>query len=470
MNIYCTMDVLNISNNIDLTDPTDPSLNIICTKKSYIGSEIDQLRVAICGSADSGKSTLTGVMTGSELDDGRGSARRRILRHGHEKESGKTSTISYNYIKYDSKEISLFDLAGQEKYIKITTRGLVGHNIDYAIVVIGSNMGITPITREHITLLLWQKIPFVILFTKIDMCPPHLYAENLTRIKNMPKNMSRRNTLTGQFMLNKTCRVLDSDDAFGHFFANCNNPSFFDSNIPVIPISCKTGMNIDRLHVMFSVLTHRVNTLYENVDNSNIFAYIEHVYTVPGIKLVITGFLDQGCAPISVGTNMYVGMINGNLLSVRVRSLHDNFRNLVQTILPGQNFCANIHVKGKFNLQRCHFNKGSFVTTRQESALRVSKRFRARIQIILSKNTIGINYTPVIHCRTICQSARLIHIEQINDELLTGAQIDSAIPINAEAIVVFEFDRHAEYIEPGAPLFLRDGSTKGSGTMIEHLY
>ena len=197
---------------------------------------IDQLRVAICGSADTGKSTLVGVLTGSELDDGRGSARRKILRHTHEKESGKTSTISYNYIKYDHKEISLFDLAGQEKYIKITTRGLIGHNIDYAIVVIGSNSGITPVTREHIILLLWQQIPFVIVFTKVDMCPPHLYVENLNRVKNMPKNMSRRNTLTGQFMLNKTARVLDSDEAFGNFFANCNNPSFFDSNIPIIPL------------------------------------------------------------------------------------------------------------------------------------------------------------------------------------------------------------------------------------------
>lgn len=447
----------------------------------------DQLRVAICGSADSGKSTLTGVLTGAELDDGNGSARSRVLRWNHEKDTGKTSSISYNYIRYDHREISIFDLAGQEDYINTTIKGLVGHNIDYAIVVIESKAGITPVTREHMTLLLWQQIPFVILFTKVDICPPATYTENITRVRNMPKNMSRRNTLTGQFMLNKTGKVLDSEEAFGHFFANCNNPLFFESNIPIIPISSKTGMNIDKIHIMFSMLTHRVNTLYGNIGNTNIFAYIEHVYYVTGIKLVLTGFLDQGCAPITIGTNLYVGMINGKMIPVRVKSLHGNFRNNVQTILPGQNFCANIYVNPKYNLQQRQICKGAFITTQpEESSARVSKRFRAEIQIILSKNTIGINNNQIIHCRTIRQCARLIHIEQIDGVPIEELQTDQlssvinnsrrhnrsnsvSIPINSKAIVIFEFLRFPEYIEPGAPIFLRDGDTKGSGVMITHI-
>ena len=38
-------------------------------------------------------STLTGVLTKGIVDDGRGYARQGVLRHPHEKESGRTSCL-----------------------------------------------------------------------------------------------------------------------------------------------------------------------------------------------------------------------------------------------------------------------------------------------------------------------------------------------------------------------------------------
>eukprot|EP00303_Exanthemachrysis_gayraliae_P001429 CAMPEP_0206017692 /NCGR_PEP_ID=MMETSP1464-20131121/25558_1 /ASSEMBLY_ACC=CAM_ASM_001124 /TAXON_ID=119497 /ORGANISM="Exanthemachrysis gayraliae, Strain RCC1523" /LENGTH=227 /DNA_ID=CAMNT_0053391539 /DNA_START=68 /DNA_END=748 /DNA_ORIENTATION=+ len=52
------------------------------------------LRVAVIGNVDAGKSTLVGVLVGGALDNGRGSARTRVLRHRHEAETGRTSSIS----------------------------------------------------------------------------------------------------------------------------------------------------------------------------------------------------------------------------------------------------------------------------------------------------------------------------------------------------------------------------------------
>ena len=57
------------------------------------------LRIAISGSLDSGKSTLTAVLTHGRdgralLDNGRGTARMSVLRHKHELESGRTSSLS----------------------------------------------------------------------------------------------------------------------------------------------------------------------------------------------------------------------------------------------------------------------------------------------------------------------------------------------------------------------------------------
>ena len=49
------------------------------------------VRIAVIGNVDSGKSTMIGVLTSGECDDGRGSARSRILRHNHERSNGRTS-------------------------------------------------------------------------------------------------------------------------------------------------------------------------------------------------------------------------------------------------------------------------------------------------------------------------------------------------------------------------------------------
>jgi GTPase len=66
------------------------------------------LRVAVAGAVDSGKSSLVGVLCHGAggaplLDNGRGSARVRVFRHKHECESGHTSSISLQQCCYDAK-------------------------------------------------------------------------------------------------------------------------------------------------------------------------------------------------------------------------------------------------------------------------------------------------------------------------------------------------------------------------------
>ena len=61
-----------------------------------------ELRIAVLGSSDVGKSTLLGVLTRGELDNGRGCARLNVFRHRHEVYSGKTSSISIQTMGFDS--------------------------------------------------------------------------------------------------------------------------------------------------------------------------------------------------------------------------------------------------------------------------------------------------------------------------------------------------------------------------------
>ena len=108
------------------------------------------IRVAVVGNVDAGKSTLIGTLTTSFLDDGRGSSRTAIMKHRHEIESGRTSTSSSHLLgfkhsgevvvgrekhranrmktddeiaKMSYRIVTLMDLAGHEKYLKVRERG-----------------------------------------------------------------------------------------------------------------------------------------------------------------------------------------------------------------------------------------------------------------------------------------------------------------------------------------------------------
>lgn len=50
-----------------------------------------EVRVAVVGNVDAGKSTTLGVLTRGSLDDGRGRARVTLFRHLHEQQTGRTS-------------------------------------------------------------------------------------------------------------------------------------------------------------------------------------------------------------------------------------------------------------------------------------------------------------------------------------------------------------------------------------------
>ena len=65
----------------------------------------ETIRVAVIGNVDSGKSTLTAVLSCPEgmNDDGRGTLREKIFNFTHEKSNGRTSSISQEIIGFDIK-------------------------------------------------------------------------------------------------------------------------------------------------------------------------------------------------------------------------------------------------------------------------------------------------------------------------------------------------------------------------------
>ena len=54
------------------------------------------------GNVDAGKSTMLGVLTHCELDNGRGLSRQKLFRHKHEIESGRTSSVGNEILGFSS--------------------------------------------------------------------------------------------------------------------------------------------------------------------------------------------------------------------------------------------------------------------------------------------------------------------------------------------------------------------------------
>ncbi len=429
---------------------------------------VKHLKLAICGSVDSGKSSLIGVLTTGKLDDGRGLARSSILRTKHEKESGRTSNISFNYIKYDSRDVTLIDLAGHEKYLKTTLYGITGLFIDYGVVIIGSNMGVSKMTREHLGILLYLKVPIIVVLTKEDICPPDIYENTRQRLKKILKLP----------LFGKSPLFLDNDEDFSQFEKLCSSPDNINSLIPIITTSCKTGKNIDQLNKLIQILpnveqkivteeiplnptnpTNSTNpTNPANPTNSTSpLSYVEAVYNVKGVGTVITG-TNIGNEAITVGQNLFLGPFGTTspyFVPIKIRSMHDNYRNLINQTAPGENYCISIKFL-KEQFERNQLRKGLVVTSNQSIISNVSLKFKAKIKILNYKTTIKAGYTPVVHCRTIRQAAKIV-------EILNTA---STVRGGDETEVIFEFIYYPEYIEIGAPIFFRDGTTKGVGEIL----
>jgi GTPase len=78
--------------------------------------------------------------------------------------------------------VTFLDLCGHEKYLKTTMFGLVGLMPDFSMIVVGANMGVSRMTREHLGISLALGIPIYIVVTKIDIAPKQVYDETIATL------------------------------------------------------------------------------------------------------------------------------------------------------------------------------------------------------------------------------------------------------------------------------------------------
>ncbi|VDN28375.1 unnamed protein product [Gongylonema pulchrum] len=128
----------------------------VLVRKVPDSQQFMELRVAILGGADVGKSTLCGVLTQGHLDNGQGKLMNYL---GHSQEE---------IVEQSTKLITLIDLAGDRKYLKTTIYGLTGYLPHFAALVVSALTGPTPTTREHLGLAVALNMPAFVVVTKVD--------------------------------------------------------------------------------------------------------------------------------------------------------------------------------------------------------------------------------------------------------------------------------------------------------------
>ncbi|CAK6953149.1 GTP-binding protein 2 [Scomber scombrus] len=382
------------------------------------------LRVAVLGNVDSGKSTLLGVLTQGELDNGRGRARLNLFRHLHEIQTGRTSSISFEILGFNSKGevvnysesrtaeeicesaskmITFIDLAGHHKYLKTTIFGLTSYCPDFAMLVVSANTGIAGTTREHLGIAMALKVPIFIVISKVDLCTRATVERTVRQLERVLKQPG----------CNKVPMVVSStDDAVTAAQQFAQSPN-----------------NSKEQEELMQQLTE---------------FQVDEIYTVPEVGTVVGGTLYSGIC--REGDHLVVGPTDlGQFHKLTVGSIQRN-RSACRVLRAGQ---AATLALGNFD--RSLLRKG-MVMVSPEMDPTICWMFEAEIVLLFHAKTFHKGFQVTVHIGNVRQTATVEAVYG-KEELRTGEK----------AVVCFRFIKHPEYLKVGAKVLFREGVTKGIG-------
>ncbi|CAG7945822.1 unnamed protein product [Penicillium nalgiovense] len=411
--------------------------------------EMAELRIAVVGNVDAGKSTMLGVLVKGGLDDGRGRARVNLFRHKHEIESGRTSSVGLEIMGFDSrgeivgnsqgrkmswedigkrsaKVISFSDLAGHERYLRTTVFGMLSSSPNYCLLMVAANNGLIGMSKEHLGIALALNVPVMVIVTKIDICPPHILQETLSQLTKILKSPGARKI---------PIFVKDMEETI-------NTATQFVSQriCPIFQVSNVTGENLDLVRTFLNILPHR-----GQYDAAGAFEFlVNDTFSVPHVGTVVSGVVKSGV--IHAGDSVIVGPDSlGQFTTTVIKSI-ERKRIQVNACFAGQS--------GSFALKRVRrkeVRKGMVVLKKMDEAPKVYREFVAEVLILSHATTIKPKYQAMLHVGAVSQTCSVIGIDR--PFIRTGDR----------ALVAFRFVQRPEFLAPGDRVLFREGKTKGLG-------
>ncbi|OQR73345.1 GTP-binding protein 1-like [Tropilaelaps mercedesae] len=418
--------------------------------------DFQEVRVAVVGNVDAGKSTLLGVLTHGELDNGRGFARQKLFRHKHEMESGRTSSVGNDILGFDSlgnvvnkpdahagqldwmkiceessKVITFIDLAGHERYLKTTIFGMTGHAPDFTMLMVGANAGIVGMTKEHLGLALALSVPVFVVVTKIDMCPTNVLQDTMRLLVKILKSPGCR----------KIPVIVHSPDDV----VVCATNFVSERLCPIFKVSNVTGANLPLLRTFMNLLTTRMPGY---LDDEPCEFQIDDTYSVPGVGTVVSGTTLKGV--VRLNETLLLGPdLLGRFSPVQIKSIHRKR----MPVHAGQT--ASFALKKQ--VRRSDIRKGMVLLSQNIVDPQSCWEFEGEILVLHHPTTISPRYQAMVHCGSIRQTATIV---QMSTECLRTGD---------KALVHFRFIKNPEYVRPGMRMVFREGRTKAVGNVLRVL-
>jgi selenocysteine-specific elongation factor len=307
--------------------------------------------VGTAGHIDHGKTALVKALTGVDAD-----------RLPEERQRGITIDLGFAELDLDDLRIGFVDVPGHEKFVKNMLAGASG--IDFVLLVIASDEGVMPQTREHFEIcrLLETKNGLVVL-TKSDLVDEEMLE--LVRL-----------------------------DA-----AELVENSFLE-NAPVVPVSAKTGAGIEQLKRVLLDAARKIPAR-RNVSVARL--PVDRSFSVKGFGAVVTGTLMAG--EISETQEMEILPIGKK---ARVRGLQ-TYGKSVKIARAGQRTAVNLG-----GVEHHEIERGMMLS--EKGVLRPTQIFDAEIEVLKeAKQNLKSRQRVRIHIGTIEALARVQVLNEANE-------------------------------------------------------
>ena len=410
------------------------------------------LIVGTIGHVDHGKSTLLGSLTTGSPDDGKGKTRVFSDFLPHEIERGLSAELSHLIYGFtqdgkpilmknplDKKEmahliekcykfISFVDCPGHAPWLRTAIRGILGQKIDYALLTISAEDGITPITKEHMGIAYGMNYPVIVIITMVDKV-------SREKVRKIEKDLFRLVRSVGHIPY----RLEEKSDI------DTIAERVVDGLLtPVIGTSAITMEGMDLLHYLLFKLP---STASEEEYKRPFLLFIDKAFSVRGAGTVVTGTVSQGV--IKKGQDLLLGPIDANFRKVRALSIMQHHYLMNQATVGD---LIGISLRGA---PRDDIRRGMVVTDDPDP--RAIREFEAEIFILNHPTRIREGYEPIIHLNTISESAKFLTIYD-RDFLCTGDM----------ARVRIQFKYHSHFVREGDQFLFRESKSKGLGgiTMV----
>lgn len=292
--------------------------------------------IGTAGHVDHGKTRLIKALSGIDTD-----------RLEEEKKRGITIELGFAHIPNDAGyNIGVIDVPGHEKFIKNMLAGIGG--IDFVLFVVAADEGIMPQTREHFEILQALGIDDgIIAITKTDMVDEEwleLVQEDI------------RDYVEGSFLEGK----------------------------PMIPVSAKSGENIDLLKEEIICKCDRES---KRIEAPEMFRLpVDRVFTKSGFGTVVTGTLMDGTCSLNDEVHVFPEETPAKIRGIQT------YGNDVEQAVAGQRTAINLSGVRKEDICR-----GDVIAAK--SAVSVTGMLDVKLKIFDSSERMVLNNSRVhLYC------------------------------------------------------------------------